>query len=84
MSIILQNESGKYYIGSTDNIIERIKHHTGGHTPSTNRMGKVTLVFKQEYQTIQEARAIENKLKKLKRHDYIVTIITDGYIKLRA
>ncbi len=53
----------------------------GGFTPSTKRLGKVNLIFKQEYKTLSEARKIERKLKKLKRRDYIEKIIKDGYIK---
>ncbi|MEK7175776.1 MAG: GIY-YIG nuclease family protein [Patescibacteria group bacterium] len=78
---ILKTSSGKYYIGSTENIEKRITHHMGGFTPSTKRLGKVNLIFKQEYKTLSEARKIERKLKKLKRRDYIEKIIKDGYIK---
>ncbi len=47
-------------------------------------MGHVELVLKQEYNTLSEARIIEMKLKKLKRHDYIKKIVENGYIKMRA
>jgi putative endonuclease len=80
---ILQNEKNQYYIGSTDNVDERMKHHLGGYTPSTSKMGKLKLVFKQEYLTLGEARRIEFRLKKLHRHDYISKIIADGFIKIR-
>ena len=46
-------------------------------------MNKPTLVFKQNYPTLIEARRIERKLKKLKRKDYIENIIRDGYIKIK-
>lgn len=46
--------------------------------------GRFKLVFKQEYETLSEARIIEGKLKKLKRHDYIEKIRNDGFIKMRA
>ena len=72
----------KFYIGSTTNLKERLKHHIGGFTPSTKRFGVVELVFFQEYDTLKEARAIERKLKALKRRDYIEKIIEDGYIRL--
>ena len=81
---ILKNEIGNYYIGSTENLEDRLKHHLGGHTPSTSKMGKLELVFKQEYSSLSEARKIEKKLKDLKRHDYIEKIILDGFIKMRV
>jgi len=41
------------------------------------------VVFSQQYPTIEEARKIEQRLKKLKRKDYITKIINDGYIKIK-
>ena len=80
---ILKTSSGKYYIGSTTDLDKRIAHHKGGFTPSTKRLGKVEIVFKQEYKTLKDTRTIEKKFKKLKRKDYIEKIIKDGYIKVR-
>jgi len=59
-----------------------IKQHQEGHTPSTRRMGKLNLVFSQKFETLEEARRIEDKLKKLKRRDYIEKIVKDGLIKI--
>jgi len=80
---ILENEDGKYYIGSTTNLDNRLKHHQGGHTPSTKRLGRLKFVFSQEYKLLKSARIIERKLKKLKRKDYIKKIIEQGTIKMR-
>jgi len=73
---------GRYYIGSTENLEKRLKHHRGGFTPSTKRFGTIRLIFKQEYENIKDARHIERKLKNLKRKDYIDKIIEEGFIKL--
>lgn len=81
---ILKNSDHKFYIGSTNNLEKRLKQHNTGHTHSTRRMSGLELVFKQEYESLNEARKIENKLKKLKRHDYIEKIIKNGFIKMRA
>jgi len=82
---ILQSTRDKrFYIGSTSNLKSRIRHHNGGFTPSTKRFGEMRLVFSQEYAILSQARHIEQRLKKLKRHDYIEKIIKDGEIKLRA
>ncbi len=78
----LKNNKEQYYIGSTENIDERMKHHLGGYTPSTSKMGKLRLVFKQEFSSLSKARKIEQRLKKLKRKDYIEKILKDGYIKM--
>jgi putative endonuclease len=79
---ILKNEKGKYYIGSTTDIERRMKQHGEGHTPSTHRMGKLELVFSQKFDNLKQARYIEYRLKKLKRRDYIDSIVRDGFIKI--
>lgn len=79
---ILQSlKNGKYYIGSTLDIKQRLQHHLSGGTPSTRRLGPMNYIFSQKYHTLNEARSIERKLKQLKRKDYIEKIIRDGYIK---
>ncbi len=81
---ILQFPKGKFYVGSTVDLDRRTKQHASGHTHSTKRLGlgEAKLVLKQEYRTLEDARSVEYKLKKLKRRDYIAKIIQDGYIKV--
>jgi putative endonuclease len=79
---ILKTKSGKYYVGSTGDLEERMKHHMGGYTPSTKSLGVQSLLFSQEYKTLTEARTVEKRIKNLKRKDYIEKILQDGYIKL--
>ena len=81
---ILKSLDQRFYIGSTNNLERRLTQHHSGHTHSTKRMSDFALVFKQEYDSLPEARKIELKLKKLKRHDYIEKIIKDGFIKMRG
>ena len=73
--ILQGTQNKKFYIGSTSDLKERLRHHQGGFTPSTKRFGEIELVFSQEYTTLKEARAIEVRLKKLKRRDYISKIV---------
>ena len=79
---ILQNDKGKFYIGSTQNLDNRLRDHLAGKVRTTKRMLPVKVVFKQPFPDAQ-ARSIELKLKRLKRRDYIEKIIKDGFIKLR-
>jgi len=78
---IFQNEAGRYYVGSTSDLDKRLKHHVGGYTPSTKRLGKIELFFSQKFTSLEKARGVERWLKKMKRRDYIERIIKDGYIK---
>jgi len=79
---ILEDNGGKYYIGSTNNLDTRMRQHNNGHTQTTRNMDEPVLVFSQEYATLKKARDVERRLKKLKRKDYIRKIITDGFIKI--
>jgi putative endonuclease len=80
---ILKTKSGKYYVGSTLNIETRLAHHVGGHAPSTKKLGAEEVLLSQEYSTLKEARSVEQKIKKLKRKDYIEKMLKDGYIKVK-
>jgi len=82
--ILKSTKDGRFYIGSTVDLKQRLRHHVGGFTYSTNRMGSLRLVLSQEFPTLKEARLIERKLKNLKRHDYIEKIVKDGRIRMGA
>ncbi len=81
---ILKSKSRKFYVGSTPDLERRFRQHLSGHTHSTKRLHPEQIIFKQEYKTLEEARSIELRLKKLKRKDYLEKIIKDGYIKIQA
>jgi putative endonuclease len=80
---ILKNKEGGFYIGSTSNLERRMKQHTKGYTNTTRKMKAFDLVFSQEYKSLEDAKRIEYKLKRLKRHDYIARIVKEGFIKMK-
>ncbi|MCA9404992.1 MAG: GIY-YIG nuclease family protein [Candidatus Omnitrophica bacterium] len=80
--ILQSRKNGNYYIGSTDNIEQRIKQHQKGRVISTKGLLPVDIVFKQACDDIKTARLVEKRIKRLKRKDYIQKIIEDGYIKI--
>jgi predicted GIY-YIG superfamily endonuclease len=41
------------------------------------------MILCQEFESIELAKKIELRLKKLKRKDYIEKIVKDGYIKMK-
>ncbi len=82
---ILESEkSGRYYIGSSDNVEKRLSRHNAGLVEATRRYGSFKLKFKQKFRDEAEARQIEAKLKRLKRKDYIKKIIESQTIRFRA
>src|SRR4051812_17482778 len=80
---ILKSETGRYYIGSTSDLKRRQAQHLQGQTWTTQRFKNPVLVFSQKYPSLEIARKVETKLKRLKRKDYIEKIIKDGFIKVK-
>lgn len=82
--ILKSEKSGKYYIGSTGNIRERVRQHNSGNVTFTRNLRPLVLVLVQKYSNITEAKEIERRLKALKRRDYIDRIVKEGFIKMGA
>lgn len=65
---ILYSESfDKYYIGQTNDIIERLKRHNNGYVKSTSNYLPWKLIGFIEKQNRSEAMNLETKLKNLNR-----------------
>lgn len=80
---ILKDINGRFYVGSTTDINRRLKQHKYNHTHTTHRMNNPRLALSQEYGSLEEARVVERKIKKLKRKDYIEKMVEEGAIKMR-
>jgi len=66
--ILYFNKADRYYVGSTNDIVRRLKQHKSGHTPSTKRLGSdFILALLQEVDNIKIARAAEVRIKSWKR-----------------
>ena len=64
---ILQSLSnGRFYIGSTNNIIRRFYEHCSGNTKSTRHKGPWVMPYYEIYETKQEATKRERELKRKK------------------
>ncbi len=72
---VLKSETGRYYIGSTNNKERRIRQHKSGHTRTTRVLKTNELIYTEEFDTIQEARNREKKLKSYKSKKYIEWLI---------
>ena len=82
---ILESEkTGRYYIGCSHDVEERLKKHNMGMVEATRKFRPFQLKLKQEFQNLTEARQIEVRLKKLKRKDYIRKAIENQNIQFWA
>ncbi|MFA5060515.1 MAG: GIY-YIG nuclease family protein [Candidatus Omnitrophota bacterium] len=81
--ILVSQSSGKYYIGCTAGDIEsRVRKHQRGEVSFTKRNLPVKLVLAQKCSNMLIARAVEKKIKSLKRKDYISRMVLEGRIKI--
>ena len=64
--ILRNSETDRYYIGSTKDLVRRLKQHKAGYTRTTRILKTYELVYKEDYDNIDEARLREKKLKSYK------------------
>lgn len=78
---ILQSlKDGSYYIGSTTSLNARIIKHNKGYSKYTKHKRPWKLVYKEEYETLSEAKKREYYLKSLKSRIVIEKLIKQGPI----
>ncbi|MFC1620081.1 GIY-YIG nuclease family protein [Candidatus Neomarinimicrobiota bacterium] len=64
---ILQNPEGKFYIGQTRNLNERLKRHAEDRSTYTKGKGPWKLIHQEAYTTRADALKREKQLKKWRR-----------------
>jgi putative endonuclease len=73
---ILQSQSsGRYYIGSTNDLHRLLSEHHRNHTPSTRGRGPWTLVHQEKFATLIDARRRERQIKSWKSHRTIAEFV---------
>lgn len=60
---VLIDKAGKLYKGATANLSRRLKEHRSGGVITTARMTGIELLYKEEFETWQDARKRELYLK---------------------
>ena len=63
---ILKSNNNQYYIGATSNIRNRVKYHNAGRVRSTKSNKPWSLIYKEKYNTLSEARSREKQIKSWK------------------
>jgi putative endonuclease len=61
---VIQNSEGRFYIGMTTDLEERLLDHSNGVSKWTKYRGPWKLRWSQECESISEARKLENRLKR--------------------
>jgi putative endonuclease len=66
---VLQSEAtGKFYIGSAEDLPSRLAEHQRGHSPYTRNRGPWILKYSEEHSILAEARRRERQIKSWKSH----------------
>ena len=74
--ILVSEDSGKYYIGETSNLEERLKKHKNKQTSFGKRNKDLKLVYKLELNNRSEAKKLESFVKRQKSHKFIDKFIS--------
>ncbi len=78
--IIKSEDTGKYYIGETNNIERRLLEHQQGDTSFGKRNKNSKLVYKKDYNDRNRAKKIEYFLKRQKSCIFIKKLIAGRII----
>jgi putative endonuclease len=64
--ILQSQKSGRYYIGSTKNLQQRLEFHNKNKVKATKSKGPWKIIYQETYQTAKEARQREYQIKSFK------------------
>jgi len=73
--IIKSQKDGSYYVGSTQDIEERLIRHNQGRSKYTKKRGPWEVVYQEEYSKRGDAVKRENAIKNRKSSDYIENLV---------
>ena len=78
---ILQSEkTGKYYVGSTNNVTERFEQHNKGRVHSTKSGKPWRMIYSEKFDTLSEARKRELQIKNWKSRSAIERLMHGPFV----
>jgi len=69
--ILRSKTSGRFYVGHTDNLLDRLTRHNAGRSLATKGKGPFELVHVEYYSTRAQAAGREREIKARKSRHYI-------------
>ena len=76
--ILYSKTRDKYYVGSTGDLIGRLKSHNSNHSGFTGRTGDWEVICKEIFETKEDAYARERAIKKWKSRKLIENLISSA------
>ena len=80
--ILESKVDNRFYIGQTQNVQQRLKHHNKGYSTYTKKFRPWILIWYQEFETRKQAYKTEQLLKKLKSRIRILQYIEKHGVKV--
>ena len=74
--ILKSLKDGRFYIGSTPDLDDRLKRHSEGRVKATKHRRLLELVYSEKYSNLAEARKREYQIKREKSRKYIERLIS--------
>jgi putative endonuclease len=78
--IIKSETTGRYYVGMTSDINQRLRHHNSGANRSTKNKGPWTIVHKEYFENRNEAWFREKQIKRYKGGKAFKKLIVNGEV----
>jgi putative endonuclease len=78
--ILFSAKINSYYVGSTNNLVDRLKRHNSGRSTFTKKGLPWILIYKKEYSTKSEAYQAELYIKSQKSRKYIEDLIANQFL----
>ena len=76
--ILYSEKLDKYYVGACTDLDRRLMEHNIGHSKFTSLGMPWQVVYKEEYETLLEAKKRETQIKKMKSRKYIEGLVRNG------
>ncbi|KKS65326.1 MAG: Excinuclease abc c subunit domain protein [Parcubacteria group bacterium GW2011_GWA1_42_7] len=77
---VIENKAGKHYIGSTSDLVQRLRHHNSGANRSTKNKGPWIIVYSEEFADKKDAWLRERQIKKYKGGEAFKKLIYHGRV----
>ncbi|WP_394854103.1 GIY-YIG nuclease family protein [Imperialibacter roseus] len=68
---IIESKSGRWYYGSSDDVVQRLKDHNSNRSLYTRFKGPWELIFQRDFETKAEGLRFEKLLKKTRNKEFI-------------
>jgi putative endonuclease len=78
---IIESTTGKWYYGSSENVLQRVSDHNSNRDYYTRFKGPWELIFRKDFEDKTEALRFEVQLKRMRNKKYIRATFSAFFLK---